>query len=197
MASTTRPSLLSRLRDPRDAEAWQEFDVAYRDLIRRYCARSGLQVSDTEDVCQLVLLALVRSLPRFHFDPGRGRFRNYLGRIVKNCIFQQRARQEDAARSLEDCVEATLASASDDPVEAGWDEEWSNHHLRRAMRAVRASCKPASLVIFERLLRGQSVETVADSCRTTPEAVYKVKQRIGERLKLEIQRQIREEELQS
>ena len=89
---STRPSLLARLRDARDAAAWSEFDASYRDLIRRYCARSGLQAADTEDVCQIVLMALTSSLQGFRFDPARGRFRSYLGRITKSAIHQQRAR---------------------------------------------------------------------------------------------------------
>ena len=192
---STRPSLLARLRDARDAAAWSEFDASYRDLIRRYCARSGLQAADTEDVCQIVLMALTSSLQGFRFDPARGRFRSYLGRITKNAIHQQRARPKNASRSLEQCVQETLAAPEDGAIEQAWDEEWSRHHLRRAMCALRESCKPESLAVFERLLRGESIEAVAATSGMTSQAVHKVKQRIGERLRLEVERQVRDEEL--
>jgi len=192
---STRVSLLSRLRDPADAAAWQEFDEAYRDLIRRYCARSGLQAADTEDVCQIVLLALARALPGFRFDRSRGRFRDYLGRVVRNAIHQHRARPRGVAKSLEECVEHALAAPSDAAVEQAWEEEWSHHHLRRAMRAVRASVKPESLAVFERLLGGESIESVAAACGMTTDAVHKVKQRVGERLRVEVERQVHDEEL--
>jgi RNA polymerase sigma-70 factor (ECF subfamily) len=192
--STTRPSLLSRLRDPQDASAWREFDEQYRDLLRRYCARSGLQAADTEDVCQVVLLALTRALPDFKFDPGRGRFRGYLGRIVANAI-RQRLRPRSTVPVLEDAVLEVLATRHDDAVEAAWEEEWSHHHLRRALRALRRQVQPASLETFERLLRGESVEQVAEALGMTVDAVLKVRHRIGERLRVEVERQIREEDL--
>jgi len=190
----TSPSLLSRLRDPANAVAWQEFDDKYRDLFRRYCTRSGLQAADTEDVCQLVLLALTRSLKTFRFDPARGRFRSYLGRIVKNAIHQQRARPRSEPRALEDSMLEALATPSDAPLEQAWEDEWFQHHLRRAMRTIRTSSKPESLAVFERLLQGESVETAAAASQMTTEAVHKIKQRVGERLRLEVERQVRDEE---
>jgi RNA polymerase sigma factor (sigma-70 family) len=192
---STRPSLLSRLRDPQDAAAWREFDEKYRDLLRRYCGRHGLQAADTEDVCQTVFLALTRSLSTFRFDPARGRFRNYLGSMVANAIRQQRSGAKKAARTLEDSVLEVLATPQGEAIEAAWEEEWSHHHLRRAMHTLRTQVKPESLAAFERLLQGESIADVALACQMTAEGVHKIKQRIGERLRAEVERQVLEEEL--
>lgn len=193
-SETTHPSLLSRLRDARDESAWREFEARYRDLFRRYARRRGLQAADAEDVCQLVLLALSRSMPRFRFDPARGRFRDYLGRVVQNAISRHLSRPREATHLLETSVLESLAVCGEEAVEPAWHDEWTQHHFRLAMRSVQAEFKPASLAIFERLLAGESVAAAARACDTTPEAVHKIKQRVGERLKKAIEDQVRDEE---
>src|SRR5688572_18449843 len=59
--SDTRPSLLKRVRDPRDAEAWRQFEGRYGELVLAYCRARGLQPCDAEDVRQLVMAKLVSS----------------------------------------------------------------------------------------------------------------------------------------
>ena len=195
MASeTTHPSLLSRLRDPDDEKAWREFDARYSELIRRFGKRRGLQAADAEDVAQIVLLALSRSMRSFRLDPARGRFRDYLGRVVNNAIQRQLSRPSRQVRVLEESVLDALADPGTDPLEPAWHDEWRKHHLRLAMRAVREAFKPDSLAVFERLLAGASVPDAAAAFGTTPEAVQKIKQRIGQRLREEIERQIQDEE---
>lgn len=197
-SDTTHPSLLARVRDPADAAAWREFEGRYRDLIRRYCRAKGLQAADAEDVGQLVLLALARALQGgFAFDPARGRFRDYLGRVVNNAIRRHVSRPKQSPHLLDTAVLEHLMTGGEEAPDAPWEREWMQHHFRLAMRAVRAECKPSSLGIFERLLTGLSVPAVAEACGTTPEAVYKVKQRIRERLKERIEQQVRDEEFPS
>ena len=69
----TRPSLLRRVQNSGDGQAWREFDERYRDLILRYCRRRDLQEADAEDVRQQVMLGLTQSLPRFTYDPTKGK----------------------------------------------------------------------------------------------------------------------------
>src|SRR5262245_21131416 len=101
MSETTHPSLLARLRDPRDEPAWREFEARYRDLVRRFCRRKGLQESDAEDVGQFVFLALARTLPTFRLEPGRGRFRDYLGCAVTNAIHRLHSSPTGRVRLLD------------------------------------------------------------------------------------------------
>lgn len=54
---TTQSSLLLRLRDARDEEAWNHFVEVYAPLVYRYARRRGLQDCDAGDVAQDVLLA--------------------------------------------------------------------------------------------------------------------------------------------
>lgn len=51
--SSTRPSLLLRIRDPRDTEAWQTFVDVYGRLVYRHCRNRGLRHEDAENVTQV------------------------------------------------------------------------------------------------------------------------------------------------
>ncbi len=51
----TKPSLLVRLRDPLDAEAWRTFVGLYAPLVYRYGRRRALQDADAADLTQEVM----------------------------------------------------------------------------------------------------------------------------------------------
>src|SRR5947209_15622502 len=82
----TRPSLLLRIRDARDSTSWGEFAGIYGPIIRSYCRRRGLQPTDADDVVQEILSQVARSIGAFEYEPGRGRFRDWLGTLTRNKI---------------------------------------------------------------------------------------------------------------
>ena len=71
----TRQSLLLRLRDARNAEAWEQFVEVYTPLIYSFCCQHGLQDADAADVAQEVMRAVARTMGGFEYDPERGRSR--------------------------------------------------------------------------------------------------------------------------
>lgn len=189
-AGPTRATLLARLRDAADQAAWHEFEAAYRGLILGYCRRRGLQPADAEDVLQSVLLGLMRALPAFEYRPEHGRFRGYLGRAVAHAI--EKLRRRPAAAGL-DAEHGGLAA--DDPSwEKAWEEEWVHHHYRRAMERLAADCTPASLAVFQDLLAGGTLATVAARHGRSPAAVEKIRQRLRERLRTWIAEQVQAED---
>src|SRR5262249_44326500 len=74
----TRASLLLRLRDAHDAEAWGEFVRLYARLVFGHCARYGLQEADAADVAQEVMRVVARAMREFQCEPQRGKFRGWL-----------------------------------------------------------------------------------------------------------------------
>lgn len=193
MTSTTRPSLLQRLREPGDQAAWAEFDARYREVVVRYCMRRGLAYADAEDVGQGVLIALVRSLPRFEYRPEKGRFRGYLARIVHRAVSAHLQRRDGDPRLLEGDlladIENGLASAPDEL----WEREWEAHHLRTAMRTIRSTHHARSVAAFDLMLAGASTASIAGELGLSEVHVRKIRQRIGERLAALVERQIEDE----
>jgi len=190
----TRPSLLLRVRNSEDQEAWREFDELYRDLILGYCRRRGLQRADAEDIRQLVMLSLAQAIRGFAYDRERGRFRSYLFRIVHNSINRNFLRPKRADLHLDTEVQAVLEAPGSRDMDAAWEDEWVQHHYRRAMQRVQDTFEKPSLDQFQRLLDGASVPEVAREFRTSEQAVHKVKQRVRRRLKESIEQQVSQEE---
>lgn len=193
-SETTQPSLLSRVRDAADDKAWREFDAKYRELVLRYCRARGLQTSDAEDVRQIAMANLARSLRSFEYKPARGRFRGYLGQVVRSAISRHFRRPDTPPHALDTNVLVTVEADDAGQADEVWEREWVRHHYRLAMQTVRAAFDLKSVQIFNRLLAGDSVSQLASDYQTTIQAVHKVKQRIRDRLKELIADQIRQED---
>ncbi len=193
-SETTQPSLLSRVRDSADDASWREFDAKYRELILRYCHARGLQTSDAEDVRQIAMANLAKSLRSFEYQPTRGRFRGYLGQVVRSAISRQFKSPNAGARALDTNVLATVEADDSGQTDEIWEREWVRHHCRQAMLTVRGTFDPKSVQMFDRLLAGDDVAQVASDFRATTQAVHKVKQRIRDRLKELIANQISQED---
>jgi RNA polymerase sigma factor (sigma-70 family) len=190
----THPSLMRRLEIGNDEAAWQEFAARYAPLIRRYAYSCGLQHNDAEDVCQLTLIKLTRTFESFRYDPARGRFRDYLGRVVRSVIASEIARPI-ARRGTVFTIDPALEVADPTPVtDPEWENQWRLHHLELAMANVRKSFDAQSLAIFDLLSRGANPERLAADFGVSRDAIYKVKQRVRDRLKDLVRRQIDDEE---
>lgn len=181
----TQPTLIERLRDPADQEAWQRFESGYRELLVRFAMRRGLQRPDAEDIAQAVFVAMVTAMKGFTLDASRGRFRDYLFRAVRNEVARSRARAAKAPVSLE----ADPGAAE----ERDFEGEWMAHHLRTALDHLRRTQPANSVAVFERLLAGDQVVTVAAAFDMSAEAVHKVKQRMRERMRERVREQLEQE----
>lgn len=207
----THATLLARLADGGSAgssgAAWREFVDRYGELVRAVCRRHGLQVSDTDDVLQDVLLSLSKSMPGFTYDPSIGRFRSYLKTVVLHAIYKK-SRQKPPAINLGSMsggstglspglggVGGAAATVSDDPAEdAQWEQEWRQHHLRHAMRIIDAEFSARDRTAFERYaVMGENAESVAQDAGVSIEALYQIKSRITKRLGQLIEAQVMEE----
>jgi RNA polymerase sigma-70 factor (ECF subfamily) len=191
--TTTHGSLLARLAVGSDSSAWGDFLDRYGDLIHRFAARRGLQPADADDVTQEVLLSLTRSMPGFHYDPEKGKFRSYLKTVVLRAVIRK-SRQNDREFALEE-IEAAVARAADDAaIDDVWENEWRQHHLRQAMRAIGVEFNSADRAAFARYaVEGRSAQEAAASLGMTVDQVYQAKSRILKRIGQLIEQQVRDE----
>ena len=107
---STASSLLLRLRQGSDADAWAIFSEVYAPLIYRYCTRRGLQDADAADLTQIVFHALAGQVRSLTYEPRRGTFRGWLYSVVRNQILNFVHRQGRGARG-ETRRQATRARA--------------------------------------------------------------------------------------
>jgi RNA polymerase sigma-70 factor (ECF subfamily) len=186
--TATHSTLLARLADAGDSAAWVEFRLRYSELIRGFCARRGLQAADIDDVEQDVLLALSKAMGQFSYDRGKGMFRSYLKTVVNNAI-AKKWRQNVPAGGLSQ-AEGVGVEGEDDP----WEQEWRQHHFRRAMRTIEAEFAETDRRAFALYaVEGRDAAEVARELGTSVDVVYQAKSRILKRLSAVIEAQIADE----
>ena len=90
----TRPSLMLRLRQAADQQAWTEFVSIYEPLLLRLMKQRGLQEADARDVTQQVILAVTQAVERWQPDGREASFRRWLFAIARPLAlkFVQRGR---------------------------------------------------------------------------------------------------------
>lgn len=187
-ASDTRPSLLFRLRDAEDTVAWRLFLECYGPLIYGYCRRRGLQEADAADVSQDVMACVARSIRTFEYQPARGRFRGWLGAVVRSKFadFQERVRKSFPAEGGSAPVLA-LQEEAVAPVDDGWDEGFSRQVFLTALTRIRPSFDPKNWSAFEGVwLHDRPVLEVAKELGIPATSVYVAKSRVLKRLREEI-----------
>src|ERR671936_1315111 len=84
---TTRASLLVRIRDPHDTEAWRQFVQLYASVVYGYARKRGLQDADAADLMQEVFRAVASAAGRLDYDPKRGTFRGWLYTVTRNKLY--------------------------------------------------------------------------------------------------------------
>jgi RNA polymerase sigma-70 factor (ECF subfamily) len=163
--------LIARLRNLEDAAAWREFEASYRPFIRKVGADAGVSRETLADLVQDVLLTIVRMIPRFAYDPDRGRFRSWLARIV-------RTRSSDLARKsrrellLESRLRRRFFEGTFRP--SGMDEgSIRTTALAAALRIVRTGSRDETWQCFQRHILGREpAADVAQSLGISVNAVY-------------------------
>ncbi len=195
---TTRASLLEELGEGGRERAWEEFYTRYWGVIMRYAQKLGLEAQDAEDVLQETMVTLMRVLPEFEYDRGRGRFRNFLLTIVhrKSLAALRRARRrceiplesEDSGGSG---LELSRRIASDCSGPERSDEmAWRQSVMEEAVQRLRrdGGIREETLGVFVAcVLEGRPVPEVAASFGVSRNNVYQIKNRMMRRLKEEIE----------
>lgn len=181
----TRPSLLIRLRDPRNAEAWSEFVELYAPMVHEFYRRRGLQDADSSDVAQEVFRAVFRALPGFRYDSERGTFRGWLFTVVRSKLneFLTRLWRQPAARGGT-TMQEIIQSVPDREHEEDWDRAWRLHIFKWAAERVRKDVEERTWKAFwETAVRSRPAGEVATELAMTPGAVYVARSRVLARVR--------------
>src|SRR5579872_5973841 len=95
---STCPSLLVRLRDSQDHDAWAGFVNVYGPLLYGFARKQGLQDADAADLMQDTLRVVAGAVRQLEYDPQRGSFRAWLFTVFRNQLLRFRSRQDRAGR---------------------------------------------------------------------------------------------------
>lgn len=187
-APTTQPSLLVRLCDKADQEAWSQFVDVYAPLVYGYARRGGLQDADAADLTQDVLRAVSGAFGGLKYDRTRGSFRGWLFTVARNKLRDFKlgqARRPQATGSSS--VQEFLAEHPAPHEEHAWDRDYEQRLFHWAADRVKADFQASTWRAFWQLtMEGQAARIVAAELRMSVGAVYIAKSRVLARLRAEI-----------
>jgi len=180
----TPASLLERLRDSFDADAWTRFVALYTPLIYSWGRRVGLQDQDAVDLVQDVFATLIQVLPTFTYDAHKS-FRRWLRTVTLNKWRNTRKQwNEKLPREPGDAVDRL---ALPDDVEAFWEAEYRQHLVSQALAIMRADFQEKTWkACWEVVVAERPASDVAAELGLTVGAVYAAKFRVLDRLRQEL-----------
>jgi RNA polymerase sigma-70 factor (ECF subfamily) len=184
----TRPSLLVRLRDARDGDAWRQFVELYAPLVYRYARRHRLQDADAADLTQEVLRAVSGAVGRFDYDPGRGSFHGWVYTLAhrKLCDFLTRRRRQEQGSG--DTATQGLLGELPAPEQEQWERDYERRVFVWAAERARAEFREATWQAFwQTAVEGRPAAEVAGALGLSVGAVYIAKSRVQARLKAIVQ----------
>jgi RNA polymerase sigma-70 factor (ECF subfamily) len=182
-APITRPSLLVRIRDPRDGRSWSEFVDLYAPLVYRFARKHGLQDADAADFTQDVLRAVAGAASRLDYDPQRGTFRGWLFTVVRNRLRDFLERRRRQCQGSGDTETHRLLEQQEDLLDA-WEQEYAWQLLTRAAQQIRGTVQESTWQAFwQTTIEEKTGQEVASALGMSVAAVYLAKSRIMARLK--------------
>lgn len=196
----THVTLLTRLRDGRDGDAWREFVQIYGPVVYRFARNRGLQDADAADLMQDVLRSVTRNAHRMEYDPKRGTFRGWLDTVTRNNFYtflnghRHRPRASGDSDTLERLF-GTPPARDDDGPDAEWEREYQRRLTERAMDRVKGEFQPAMWQAFwGTAVDGKPAGEVGSELKMSPGAVYVAKSRVLARLRDEVRKVMDDED---
>jgi RNA polymerase sigma-70 factor (ECF subfamily) len=189
----TRRSLIVKLRDPADTDAWSEFVTIYEPLVYRLARGKGLQDADARDLCQEVFRSVAQAIERWDPDPARGSFRGWLSRIARNLLVNFLTRRPQRLRgsgstSVQELLEAQ--PVQDPSATARFEAEYRRRLFRWAADEIRSEFATTTWQAFwETAVEGRPPLDVATHLGLSVGAVYSARSRILARLRRRIEQQ--------
>ncbi len=183
----TRPSLLARIRDRQDAESWKAFVELYTPPVLRSCRLRGLQDADAADVTQEVMAQVVRSMHSFGYSPERGRFRDWLGTIMRRKVNRHFTKKNRGTTGAGGDTPEALENLTTIEGDADWTAEFNAQILRAALDRVRPLFGPGTWKAFASTwLENRSAAETSLALGVSLEVVYVAKSRVLKRLEQEV-----------
>jgi len=188
-APTTRLSLLLRMRDAKDYEAWHTFVELYAPLVFRFARKRGLQDADAADLTQEVLRSVAEAMKDGKYESARGSFRGWLHTVTRNAVYKfLRDGQRQPSGTGDTQHQARLEQIPAPSEQEEWDYEYQKRLFAWACDEVRGEFREKTWQAFwETAVDGKSVKQVSTELGISAGSIYVAKSRILTRIKARIE----------
>ena len=138
--------------------------------------------TEKEELVQLVMLSFFHTSRTFRYDRSKGRFRDYLKRVIRNKACDLMRKRQDNTVSAERPEELLARIPAE--AEDRWDREWRELVLKQAFEELKLRCNPTTLQSYDLfVLQDLPAKEVAKLLSIKPNAVYQHKARVEEMLR--------------
>ncbi len=188
----TSKTLLSKIKDQHDEKSWEDFVFYYRDYIYGIIMKMNINRSDADDITQRVLIKLWKTLPKFEYQPEKGRFRGWLCRITGNEVkdyLRRKKRQrtvstEDAPGEMAESVQ----KISVPEIEELAEKEWRQYVSKLGWQNIVGDLDTKVSQCFLMFTSGVPVGEIAAELGIAESSVYVYKKRAQDKLRDEVMR---------
>jgi RNA polymerase sigma-70 factor (ECF subfamily) len=181
-------TLLDRLQNPQDTEAWQLLEKIYKPVLRNWLRHHALQPSDHDDITQEIFLVVCKRLADFRHNHRPGAFRTWLRTIAHNRLqhFWRDGRYRPGAGDFEKYLEQLEDPSS--ALSAEWNRQHDLHVLRQLLEVIQPDFHLPTWQAFHQVVLGkQPPAQVARDLGMSLNAVLIAKSRVLQRLRQEAQ----------
>jgi RNA polymerase sigma factor (sigma-70 family) len=187
-AQTTRLTLIVRLRNGQDKQAWSDFVDLYSSMVYGFGRRHGLQDADAADLVQEVLCSVARSIR--NYDCDKGPFRRWLMAVVRHRLSESwENRRREVPGSGDTRVLRTLDQIpTDHDADRIWEAEYRQSVFQVAAQKIRGEFEDSTWQAFwQSGVEGKNTREVAQVVGISEGAVYIAKSRVLARLRRQVQ----------
>ena len=184
----TRQTLIQRLKVGQDEQSWEEFVRIYRPYIHAVIRNMNISEHDADDIAQQVMIRLWKHILKY--SPNK-RFRSWLSTITGNCVkdfvHKRKLDAERLEKAHRDATLTYLKAIRLPEIEQIAEREWGGYLTSMALKRVGRLFSGKAILVFKLSLEGHSVEEIARKVELKENSVYRLKNRVRERLAEEIE----------
>ena len=182
--NSTSASLLLRLKNARDQQAWSRFVHLYTPMLFRWAQSTGLQAQDAADLVQEVLTIVFRKLPDFKYDPAKS-FRSWLRTITIN-KFREFCRRRSVSKHA--ATQSALRFVADEQdASSDWDLTYQRSLFESAMKILEPEFRPKTWQAVKKfVIENRPAADIAEETGVSVWTIYSAKSRLMARLREEL-----------
>lgn len=170
MAYTTSKTLLNQIQNGSET-AWCNFYLIYTPLIKACGRKYSIDDNDIDDLVQIVMVKLFEKQVIASYDPSKGKFRTYMGRIIFNTIVDMKRKNNP----IPDDIDVPVAN---DAIQEMIENEWKDYVFKEAMLLLRQRVSEDVYQAFQMLTEhNMEPQQVADFLNVPLRHVYDAKAR--------------------
>lgn len=184
----TSLSLIGRIKNPADNQAWLEFLALYQPIVYRMARKRGMQPADAQDVMQQVFLSVSRAINTWEPGSDRPPFRAWLTTISRNTITKALDRApKDQGTGSTSMLELLHKTALPQPTSDELVREARKELVRQAADQIRPEFSESTWEAFWLTsIEGRTIPETAKKSGKNPGAIYIARFRVRERLREKI-----------